>query len=689
MADYNKSSLRNVCVAGHGTSGKTTLVESLLFNAGAINRQGTVADGNTVSDFTEEEKNRGISISASINSVEYKQNLITFIDTPGYFDFGGELAASMPFCEAALLTVEGSTGIDAGTEKAFKLAKKLGKSIAFFINEVDRDNINLESAFESISKELEIPLAPITYPAATGQNADSIIDIFKGKLVKYANGKRASESEIPAQFADKVQELKEKLMEAVAESDEELMTKYFDEGALSEEEINTGLHKAFSQGTVYPVFFGAPNKGIGVDIVLDSVVDFFPSPDGKIMQFGEGEIDTNDDSVTKGIIFKVNSIPQFGEVYAFKLLQGSLAEGADVYNMSSASAEKFGQLFYTRGKDRFPVKNVVAGQIAVTVKLKNSKTGDQFSDNKAAEVYPFPLIEWPEAIVRGAFAGASKEDTDKVAAAIKKMQIEDASFRMVNDPELKQLFVDGLGELHLEVLAKKIKNQFGLDVKILEPRIPYRETIKGKAEARYRHKKQSGGSGEFAEVNIVLEPNSESEFEFVDAIVGGVISGRFIPAVEKGIREVLAEGVLSGCKFINCKVTLNDGKEHPVDSKEVAFKKAAQMAFKDAVKRANPIILEPIYEIKITVPEEFAGSVMGDISSRRGKPQGMESEGRLTVIKALVPLKEVHGYSTQLRSMTNGRGTYTIKYDHYEQVPADIQKKIIDEYEANKDNKEE
>ena len=689
MADYKKSSLRNICIAGHGTSGKTTLVESLLFNSGVINRQGTVEDKNTVSDFTEEEKNRGISISASIETVEYRDKLITFIDTPGFFDFAGELASTMPFCEAALLTVKGSTGIDAGTQKAFALAKKLGKSIAFFVNEVDRDNVKIESAFESIANDLEIPLAPITFPAETGQNADSVINIFTGKLIKYANGKRAGESEIPAQYADKVQELKEKLTEAVAESDDTLMEKYFSEGALSDEEINVGLHKAFSAGTIYPVFFGAPNKGIGIDCILDSVVDFFPSPESKnIAKFSEGEIDMNDESVTKGIIFKVNSIPQFGEVYAFKLLQGSLAEGADLYNLSNSGAEKFGQLFYARGKDRVALKNVVAGQIAVTVKLKNSKTGDQFSDNKAATPYPFALIDWPEAIVRGAFTGASKEDTDKVAAAIKKMQIEDASFKMVNDPELKQLFVDGLGELHLEVIAKKIKNQFGLDVQILEPRIPYRETIKGTAEARYRHKKQSGGSGEFAEVNIVLEPNQDSECEFVDAIVGGVISNRFIPAVEKGIREILAEGVLSGCKFINCKVTLNDGKEHPVDSKEVAFKKAAQMAFKDAVKRANPIILEPIYNLIVTVPTEFAGDIMGDISSRRGRPQGMESEGKNTVVKALIPLKEIHGYSTQLRSMTNGRGTYTISFDHYEQVPGDVQKKIIEDYEASKEKEQ-
>lgn len=685
MTAFTSETLRNVCVAGHGTSGKTTLVESLLFNAGAINRQGTVEDGNTVSDFTEEEKNRGISISASVNSVEHKNCLITFIDTPGYFDFAGEVAASIPFCEASILTVKGSDGLDAGTENAFHASRKLEKPIAFFVTEIDRDNINLDNAFESIGRGLEIPLAPITFPAGSGQSVDSVIDILKGKIVKYANGKRVSEAEIPAEFVDRVAELKEKLMEAVAESEESLMEKYFAEGLLTDEEITAGLAKAFSNGTVYPVFFGAANRGIGVDILLDAIVDFFPSPEGKTAKFSEGEIVYDPKSSIHGIVFKVNTIPQFGEIYIFKLLQGEITEGTDIFNISSSNYEKFGQLFYTRGKERFAIKSVTAGQIATTVKLKSTKTGDQFSDSKNAEIFPFKLIDWPEAIVRGAFTGLSKEDTDKVAGAIKRMQVEDASFKFINDAELRQLFVDGLGELHLEVLARKIKNQFGLDVKIVEPRIPYRETIKGRSEARYRHKKQSGGSGEFAEVNIILEPNPDAEFEFVDAIVGGVISNRFIPAVEKGIREILPDGVLSGCKFINCRVTLNDGKEHAVDSKEVAFKKAAQMAFRDAAKKANPIILEPIYSMLVKVPEEYAGSVMGDISSRRGKPQGMESEGKYTIVKALVPLKEIHGYSTQLRSMTNGRGTYTTSFDHYEPVPGDVQKKIIDEYEASRE----
>ena len=685
MADYTGKSLRNICVAGHGTSGKTTLVESILFTGGAVNRMGKVEEGNTVSDFTEEEKNRGISISASVNSVEYKNHLLTFIDNPGYFDFVGELAATLPFCETALLTVKGSAGLDAGTQNAFNQAKKFNKSIAFFVTEIDRDNINLENALNSISEELEIPVAPITFPAESGQNVSSIIDILKGKLVKYADGKRTSAEEIPADLSDKVAELREKLMEAVAETDEALMEKYFEVGELSENEINEGLTKAFAEGNIFPVFFGAANKGIGVDCLLESVVDFFPSPEGKTLKFSEGEIEMDPDKPAKGVFFKVNTIPQFGEVYIFKLLQGKISEGTDIFNATTENAEKFGQLFTLKGKDRTPVKNLIAGQIAATVKLKNSGTGNQFTTSKNESGFDFNLIDWPEAIVRGAFTGESKEDTDKVAGALRKIQIEDSSFKINADPELKQLFVDGLGELHLEVIAKKIKNQFGINVNIEEPRIPYRETIKGKAEARYRHKKQSGGSGEFAEVNIVLEPNPESEFEFVDAIVGGVISGKYIPAVEKGIREVLTEGVLSGCRFINCKVTLNDGKEHPVDSKEVAFKKAASMAFRDAAKRAKPIILEPIYNVLIKVPEEYAGSVMGDISSRRGKPQGMESEGKYTIVKAQVPLKEIHGYSTQLRSMTNGRGTYTMSFSHYDPVPGDIQKRIIDEYEASKE----
>ncbi len=685
MSDYTGKSLRNICVAGHGTSGKTTLIESILFTGGAINRMGKVEEGNTVSDFTEEEKNRGISISASVNSVEYKNNLLTFIDNPGYFDFAGELAATLPFCEAALLTVKGSTGLDAGTQNAFMQAKKLNKSIAFFVTEIDRDNISLEKALNSIGEELEIPVAPITFPSESGQNVSSIIDILKGKLIKYADGKRSATEDIPAELGDKVAELREKLMEAVAETDEALMEKYFEAGELTEEEINNGLSKAFEEGNIFPVFFGAANKGIGVDCLLESIVEFFPTPEGKTIKFSEGEIEMDPGKPAKGIFFKVNSIPQFGEVYIFKLLQGKLNEGTDLFNATTGNAEKFGQLFTLKGKDRAPIKNIVAGQIAATVKLKNSGTGDQFVSSKSEKGFDFNLIEWPEAIVRGAFTGESKEDTDKVAGALRKLQVEDSSFKINADAELKQLFVDGLGELHLEVIARKIKNQFGINVNIEEPRIPYRETVRGTAEARYRHKKQSGGSGEFAEVNIVLEPNPESEFEFVDAIVGGVISGKYIPAVEKGIREVLTEGVLSGCRFINCKVTLNDGKEHPVDSKEVAFKKAASMAFRDAAKRAKPIILEPIYNVFIKVPEEYAGSVMGDISSRRGKPQGMDSEGKYTIVKAQVPLKEIHGYSTQLRSMTNGRGTYTISFSHYDPVPGDIQKKIVEEYEASKE----
>ena len=564
-------------------------------------------------------------------------------------------------------------------------AKKLNKSIAFFVTEIDRDNISLEKALNSIGEELEIPVAPITFPSESGQNVSSIIDILKGKLIKYADGKRSATEDIPAELGDKVAELREKLMEAVAETDEALMEKYFEAGELTEEEINNGLSKAFEEGNIFPVFFGAANKGIGVDCLLESIVEFFPTPEGKTIKFSEGEIEMDPGKPAKGIFFKVNSIPQFGEVYIFKLLQEKLNEGTDLFNATTGNAEKFGQLFTLKGKDRAPIKNIVAGQIAATVKLKNSGTGDQFVSSKSEKGFDFNLIEWPEAIVRGAFTGESKEDTDKVAGALRKLQVEDSSFKINADAELKQLFVDGLGELHLEVIARKIKNQFGINVNIEEPRIPYRETVRGTAEARYRHKKQSGGSGEFAEVNIVLEPNPESEFEFVDAIVGGVISGKYIPAVEKGIREVLTEGVLSGCRFINCKVTLNDGKEHPVDSKEVAFKKAASMAFRDAAKRAKPIILEPIYNVFIKVPEEYAGSVMGDISSRRGKPQGMDSEGKYTIVKAQVPLKEIHGYSTQLRSMTNGRGTYTISFSHYDPVPGDIQKKIVEEYEASKE----
>ncbi len=685
MADYTSKNIKNICIAGHGTSGKTTLAESLMFDAGVINRLGTVESKNTISDFTEEETNRGISISTSVCSVEYKNQLISFMDTPGYFDFEGEVASSIPFAETVLLTVKGTTGLDVGTEKSYRTAHKLGKSIAFFVNEIDKENVNVSEVISGIESDLGIFVAPVTYPAEIGPNTNSIIDIINGKLLKYTNGKRTAEEEIPANLADTVAELKEKLTETVAESDEALMEKYLEEGELSAEEVKTGLAKAFAEGTIFPIFFGAPNKSIGTDVILESAADFFPSPADKPLHFEGGEtIEADASQPAKAIVFKVNTIPQFGEVYIFRLLQGEIPESSDVFNATVSGNEKLGQIFYLRGKERTALKKAVAGQIVATVKLKNTKTGDQIVADKNIDPYKFDLIKWPVAIVRGAFTGASKEDTDKVATALKRMQVEDASFRFHSDAELKQLMVDGLGELHLEVIAKKIKNQFGISVKIEEPRIPYRETIKGSAEVRYRHKKQSGGAGEFAEVNIVVEP-CESEFEFVDAIVGGVVSNRFIPAVEKGVKEIMVEGVISGCKFINCRVTLNDGKEHPVDSKEVAFKKAAAMAFREAIKKAKPILLEPIYDVAIKVPEEYAGSVMGDISSRRGRPLGMDSEGKYTVVKAKVPLKELHGYSTQLRSMTNGRGTYTIAFSNYDQVASDIQQKIVEEYEKSRE----
>ncbi len=684
MAFYTSDKLRNVCVAGHGTSGKTTLVESLLFQSGIINRQGTVETGNTVSDFTEEETNRGISISAAVCSVEYRKNLICLVDVPGYFDFAGEQAAVMPFCESALLTVKGTSGIDVGTEKAFNLARRYDRSVAFFVNEMDKENLAMDEAIDGIESTLGIHVAPMSFPAAVGPNADSVVDVLRGKVFKYVDGKRAGESALSGDAANMAAEYKTKLMEAVAESDEALMEKYFADGALTDEEVTTGLVKAFAKGTLFPLFFGAPNKGIGTDLVLEAISDFFPTPDNKKdITYPEATVTLNPAEPPRAIVFKVNVIPQFGEVFLFKVLSGEIDEATEYYNVNSSSSEKFGQLFVVRGKDRVAVNKAVAGQIAATVKLKSTKTGDQFVKDKNAQPITTKLIEWPEAIVRGAFVGESKEDADKVATNLRKMQVEDASFRLIADPELKQLFVDGLGELHLDVLARKLRNQYKLSVRIEEPKIPYRETIRGNAETSYRHKKQTGGSGQFAEVHLRVEPNPEG-FEFVNAIVGGVISGRFIPAVEKGVREVMEDGVFAGYKFINCRTTLFFGKEHEVDSNEMAFKIAASQAFKDAIMKAKPILLEPIYIIEITVPDEYAGAIMGDISSRRGKPQGMEARGKQQTIKALIPLKEIHGYSTQLRSMTNGRGVYTITFSHYDPVPPDIQQRLMDEYQKSR-----
>ncbi len=685
MAAYTSKKLRNVCIAGHGTTGKTTLTESMLLNMGVLNRQGAVEDGNTVSDFTKEEKERGISISTAYCSAEHNGAFITIADTPGYFDFAGEQYSAIPFSESVILTLKASVGLDAGTEKAFTLAKKYGKPVAFFVTEMDRDNVDPRKALKSIEENLGITAAPATYPSSQGQDMNSVVDILSQNNIVFSDGKKSEEKEVPSEIKDEIEEMNLKLMEAVAESDDELMEKYFEEGELSAEEVKNGLVKAFSAGEIFPVFFGAPNKGVGVSCLLDAISDYFPSPvDNPVTNYGENSVEIMESEEVKGLFIKVNNIPQFGEVYVFKLFSGEISSGDTIYNLGTDSQEKVGQLYTVNGKERNKTDKAVPGQICATVKLKATKTGDQFSDSKDNKPYDFNLIEMPEAIVRGAFEAESKDDADKLGTALKRVKMEDPSFKFAMNPELKQLMVDGLGELHLQVIRNKVMDFGGINVNIKEPRIPYRETIKGRSEVRYRHKKQSGGAGQFAEVNIVLEPTDE-QFEFVDDIFGGAISNRFIPAVEKGITEVMEQGIFSGNKFINCKVTLNDGKEHSVDSSEMAFKIAASQAFKQAAEQAKPVILEPVYNIKVTVPEEYAGTVIGDISSKRGKPQGMEASGKYQIVKAQVPLKELHGYSTNLRSMSNGRGTYTIEFSHYAQVPGDIQKDIIEAYKKSQE----
>ena len=671
--------VKNVCVAGHGTTGKTTLVESLLFNMGALTRQGTVENKNTVSDFSDEEKEKGISISTSVATCEYEKNLVTFIDTPGYFDFSGEMLTTLPFAESAVLTIRGTSGLDIGLENAFNLARNCKRSVAFFITEIDKENADIDKILNSLETDFGVSIAPLSLPVAVGAGANAIIDVLNGKVVKYKDGKRVSEEAATGDVLTKIGEIKVKLMEAIAENDETLMEKYFAEGELTPDEIKSGLAKAFADGNVFPLFCGAPTMGVGVDILLRAIIDFFPTPDqkGKFVVDGN-EIPLSKELPVKACIFKSVIIPQFGDVYVMKVLQGELKEGMDIYNATSQSSEKIGQLIHLFGKDRSTATVARAGEIVATVKLKSSKTGDQLVKDKGAEPFNFPLVKWPEVIVRASFLGEGEsKDVDKIATGLKKLAVEDSTFRFASDHELKQLLVDGMGELHLETLALKLKNQYKIGLKIEEPRIPYRETIRGNADIRYRHKKQSGGAGQFGEVAIRLEP-ADQEYCFENRIVGGVISGRFIPAVEKGIKEVMTEGILIGCKFINCKVTLYDGKEHAVDSNEMAFKIAAVHAFKEAVLHAKPIILEPIYDVKVTVPDEYAGAVMGDISSRRGRPQGMDTQGRYQIVKAQVPLKELHGYSTQLRSMTTGRGTYTISFSHYDPVPPEVQVRLID-----------
>ncbi|MBI1939395.1 MAG: elongation factor G [Ignavibacteriales bacterium] len=693
MKEYNPDAIRNIALIGHGGSGKTTISELLLFTAGEVNRIGKIEEGSTTSDFNSNEIERQISIAASPLHLEWNGTKINILDTPGFPDFVGQVISSLHVADVAVSVIKSAEGIEVGTELTWEYVRKNNLPAAVLINKADNEHSKFFETVQVAKKRLSPDITVVSFPLKEGLNFTTVIDLVKMKAVTYGDSgsKKITEEEIPADLKEQAGKLREELIEKVAESDEELMNKFFEEGVLSEDEILKGLKTSILKGGLIPALAFSAAKGVGANTFLDFASKFFPAPsernqlDAKLKDGGNSvqiKCDPNGEPIL--FIFKSLSEQHVGELSIFKVFSGTLAPGMDLVNTHKEKTERLGQIFVLNGRNRKEITKLGAGDIGAVVKLKDSHTGDTLCSKNFTVLVP--EIHYPEPVIRFAVKPKAKGDEDKISAALHTAHEEEPSLIAKYDPEIAQTIVSGQGELQLNLAVKLLKDRYGVEVDLAEPRIPYRETIKGRCDdSEYKHKKQSGGRGQYGHVHLKLEPMPRGGgYEFANAIVGGVVPGRFVPAVEKGLKDVLVKGILTGSKVVDVKVTLFDGTYHAVDSDEVSFKIAASQAFKKGFMDAKPVILEPIYDITVKIPEEYMGDVMGDISSRRGKIQGMDSESPFQIIKAKVPLAELHKYSTQLRSLTSGRGMFSMLFSHYEEVPKEVETKIIEEYQKHK-----
>lgn len=688
MKNYSGEQIRNIGTAAHGGAGKTSLVEAMLYTMGATTRIGTVEQGNTVSDYNEDENERQISISASLLHGEWNKNKINIIDTPGFFDFFGDVISGLRVVENVLIVVSATSGVEVGTEQVWNLSEKYDKSVTFVLNKLDRENVNFEELVSRLQDRFGHNIIQMQFPVETGHNFYKIVDLMKMKMLSYPQDKsgKPNVENIPEKLNDQASQLRNKIVEAIAESDDQLLEKYFENGGLSDEEFTTGLKKAIQNRQIFPVFITSATHNVGVSSLLDFITEYNPAPvEAKIIKSEDNkERKPIDSEPLTAFIFKTVSEAHVGELSFVRVYSGVLKSGNEVLNTTQNSTERVGQIFDLSGKTKSNVDALHAGDIGALVKLKGTHTGDTLSTKN--NPFLLPKLELPESLITLAISPKSKGDESKISTGFHALHEEDPTFTIRFDPELKQTIIAGQGELHLDIIVKRLKQKFGVDVNIKDPKIPYRETIKGKADAKYRHKKQSGGAGQFAEVWMRLESKARGEgVEFTNSLVGQNVDRVYVPSVEKGVNAACEEGVLAGYRVVDLKVDFYDGKMHPVDSSDIAFQIAGKAAFKEGFIQAKPVLLEPIYNIEVKVPEEFMGDVMGDISAKRGKISGMDAEGNFQVIKAKVPLAELHKYSTTLRSMTQGRGIFTQNFSHYEEVPGDMAQKIIEQAKKEKE----
>ncbi len=691
MKIYEGANIRNVAIVGHGHAGKTSLVSAMLFTSGATQRLGRVDDGSATTDYDEEEIARKMSIGASLASVEWGKTKINIVDTPGFNMFVHEAKMVLPVVDAAIVVVDGVAGVEVVTQRVWNYCEEYKTPRLIVASRMDRERADAERVLESLTNAFGRMVIPLEMPIGKEKNLSGVVDLVRMKAYTYdlgGNGK-GKESEIPENLKAAAQEAHEKLVEIVAEGDDALMQEFFDKGTIPEEDLVPALHNAIREDKIFPLIYGSGLGNIGADRVMDFIVDYTPAPSEHEWVQGEavgGEPPKRHETDAEPVslyVFKTVSDPFAGRISYFKVFSGVLKNDVVLQNYTHNSQEKFAHISIMQGKTSVPIPEFHAGDIGAVAKLKETLTGDTLGDKSAPIQYP--RVKLPEPAITFAIEPKSRADEDKLGPGIHKMMEEDAMLRFFRDPQTKEFLIAGTGQQHIEVVVSKMKKRYHTEVILKAPKVPYRETIRGKADVQGRHKKQTGGHGQYGDCKIKMEPLGRGgQFEFVNDIFGGAIPKNYIPAIEKGIKDAAARGYLAGFPVVDFRVVLYDGSYHDVDSNDMSFQMAGRIAFRKAMEQAKPTLLEPVMAAEITIPDEFAGSIMGDLNSRRGRIQGMDNKGGTTIVKAEVPMSEMLTYGVDLTSMTQGRGSFNMEMHHYDAVPGMLQEKIIEKAKAER-----
>ena len=687
MKVYDADRIRNVALTGHSGAGKTQLASALLFSAGAVNRPGSVDDGTTVTDYDDEEIVRKHTLSASTAFAEWKKTKINFVDTPGMANFFSDAACALRVADAALVVVDAVAGSEVLTEKVWAVAEELSLPCVVVLNRLDRDRASLSRSLDSLHETLGRTVVPIQLPIGDEKEFRGVVDLVAMQALTFApDGQAPSAGEVPAALADEAAAARETLIELVAEADDALMEHFFESGTLSQEQLEAGLRTATAGRRLFPLVCTSATVDIGMQPLLDAILAYLPSPTQRPLPVVDAEGNAavpEPADASAALVWKTVADPFAGRVTMFRVASGAVRADSTVHNVSRGVNERVGAITLMQGKTQIGVPEIRAGDLGAVAKLKETRTGDTLGPKEAP--WRFPPFRFTEPVLSYAIEPKSRGDEEKISTALQRLQEEDPTIRYARDAQTSQLLLSGQGQLHIEVTVAKLKRRFGVEVNLKLPRIPYRETIKAATEAHGRHKKQTGGHGQFGDCKIKVAPLPRGEdFQFVDEIFGGAIPRGFIPAVEKGIQEARTRGYLAGYPVVDFQVTLYDGSFHPVDSNEMSFKMAGRLAFRDAMSRAKPTLLEPVMNVEVSAPSDYAGDLMGDLNGRRGKIGGMETRGASTSIKAEVPMAEMLTYEQQLTSATGGRGSYHMEFSHYEEVPAHVMQKVIADARAER-----